>query len=105
MADNRNNASIDSENSRVQLSILGKDAARKISQKELRQMGMSHVAYVKPVSYETLKSWTGGTVELDERSNYFALFAADGTPMVVSDDRFAAVVEASERNMELKQLH
>jgi len=76
-----------------------------ISQNELREMGMAKYVYIKPISYETLIDWTQGTIELDQSSNYFALFAADGTPVIVSDDHSAALNEAKERELQLMQLH
>ncbi len=55
---------------------------RKLSQTQLMELGMSQLAYVKPV-------WLDGTTA-------FAIFAADGSPMAVAancDLAVAAIVE------------
>ncbi len=76
-----------------------------VSQTELREMGMAKYVYIKPISYETLIDWTQGSIELDHSASYFALYAADGTPVIVSDDHGAALNEAKERELQLMQLH
>lgn len=55
---------------------------RHLTQAQLMQLGMSQVAYVKPV-------WMDGQTA-------FAIFAADGSPMAVAADSelaFAAIVQ------------
>ncbi|GBQ96975.1 DUF1150 family protein [Asaia lannensis] len=55
---------------------------RRMSHQDLKEFGMSHVAYVKPVMYEGEAA--------------FAIHAADGTPMALAEDRssaFEAIVD------------
>lgn len=55
---------------------------RKVTQAQLMQLGMTHLAYVKPV-------WMNGATA-------FAIYAADGSPMAVAEDcdmAMAAIVQ------------
>jgi hypothetical protein len=50
---------------------------RRITGRQLRELGMSQLAYVKAVVYQG--------------ENAFAIHAADGTPMALAEDRDSAV--------------
>ncbi|WP_336760323.1 DUF1150 family protein [Asaia sp. VD9] len=55
---------------------------RRMTHQDLKEFGMSRVAYVKPVVYEGEAA--------------FAIHAADGTPMALAEDRssaFEAIVD------------
>ena len=58
---------------------------RKLSPEQFAQLGMTHVAYVKPV---IVNGTTG-----------FAIHAADGTPMAVADDRDVAIAAIVQHEM------
>lgn len=49
---------------------------RHMTHQDLKDFGMSHVAYVKPIIYEGEAA--------------FAIHAADGTPMALAEDRISA---------------
>ena len=58
---------------------------RKVTQEQLMQLGMTHLAYVKPV-------WMDGTTA-------FAIYAADGSPMAVAADCDMAVAAIVQHEM------
>ena len=58
---------------------------RKLSPEQFAQLGMTHVAYVKPV---IVNGTTG-----------FAIHAADGTPMAGADDRDVAIAAIVQHEM------
>jgi len=58
---------------------------RKLSQEQFAQLGMTHVAYVKPV----IVNGTAG----------FAIHAADGTPMAMAADRDVAIAAIVQHEM------
>ena len=58
---------------------------RHLSQQQLAQLGVSHIAYVKPVSTD------GGIA--------FAIHAADGTPMAIAADQDVAVAAIRQHEM------
>jgi hypothetical protein len=58
---------------------------RKLSAEQFAQLGMTHVAYVKPV----IVNGTAG----------FAIHAADGTPMAMATDREVAIAAIMQHEM------
>ena len=64
---------------------------RKLTQAQLMQLGMSQLAYVKPV-------WMDGETA-------FAIFAADGSPMAVAADFDLAVAAIVQHEMVLALVH
>jgi hypothetical protein len=64
---------------------------RHLSEEQLAALGMSHIAYVKPVV-------VNGVVG-------FAIHAADGTPMAVAGDRDVAVAAIVQHEMHALSVH
>jgi hypothetical protein len=58
---------------------------RHLSEQQLAALGVSHIAYVKPVMVNGVQG--------------FAIHAADGTPMAVAGDREVAVAAVMEHEM------
>ncbi len=64
---------------------------RHLSAEQLAQLGVSHIAYVKPV---TVNGQSG-----------FAIHAADGTPMAVAGDREVAMAAILQHEMHPLSVH
>lgn len=64
---------------------------RHLSAEQLAQLGMSQLAYVKPI----VMNGTPG----------FAIHAADGTPMAVANDREVAVAAIMQHEMVAASVH
>jgi hypothetical protein len=58
---------------------------RHLSEQQLAALGVSHIAYVKPVTVNGIQG--------------FAIHAADGTPMAVAGDREVAVAAVMQHEM------
>ena len=58
---------------------------RHLSEQQLAALGVSHIAYVKPVMVNGVQG--------------FAIHAADGTPMAVAGDREVAVAAVVQHEM------
>jgi hypothetical protein len=58
---------------------------RKLSPEQFAQLGMTHVAYVKPV--------------IVNGNSGFAIHAADGTPMALADNRDVAIAAIVQHEM------
>jgi len=58
---------------------------RHLSEQQLAALGVSHIAYVKPVMLNGVQG--------------FAIHAADGTPMAVADNRDVAVAAVMQHEM------
>jgi hypothetical protein len=67
------------------------ETARHMSLQDLAALGLSHVAYVKPVT-------------IDGRAVY-AIHAADGTEMAVMEDRDVALTAIRVHNLEPMSVH
>jgi hypothetical protein len=64
---------------------------RHLSEEQLAALGMSHIAYVKPVVVNGVAG--------------FAIHAADGTPMAVAGDRDVAVAAIVQHEMHPLSVH
>jgi len=64
---------------------------RHLSEEQLATLGMSHIAYVKPVVINGVAG--------------FAIHAADGTPMAVAGDRDVAVAAIVQHEMHPLSVH
>jgi len=64
---------------------------RHLSEQQLAALGVSHIAYVKPVMVNGVRG--------------FAIHAADGTPMAVAGDRDVAVAAVMQHEMLAVSVH
>jgi hypothetical protein len=64
---------------------------RHLSEQQLAALGMSHIAYVKPVVIDGVAG--------------FAIHAADGTPMAVAGDRDVAIAAIMQHEMHPLSVH
>ena len=68
-------------------------------------LGGGKIAYVKPVRSEDVHSLYPQAPELQPGLHLFALHAADGTPILVTDSREAAVANALSHELETVSVH
>jgi hypothetical protein len=68
-------------------------------------LGGGRIAYVKPVRSEDVHSLYPEAPELQPGLRLFALHAADGTPILVTDSREAAVANALTHELETVSVH
>ena len=68
-------------------------------------LGGGKIAYVKPVRSEDVHSLYPQAPELQPGLHLFALHAADGTPILVTDSREAAVANALTHELETVSVH
>jgi hypothetical protein len=76
-----------------------------ISPEALAALGGGKVAYVKAVRSEDVKSMFPQAPELQPGMQLFALHAADGTPIMLTDSREAAVANAWSHELETVSVH
>jgi hypothetical protein len=68
-------------------------------------LGGGKVAYVKPIRSEDVHSLYPQAPELEPGMKLFALHAADGTPILVTDSREAAIANAMTHELETVSVH
>jgi len=76
-----------------------------ISAEALAGLGGGKVAYVKAVRSEDVKSLFPQAPQLEPGVQLFALHAADGTPIMLTDSREAAVANAWSHELETVSVH
>lgn len=68
-------------------------------------LGGGKIAYVKPIRSEDVHSLYPQAPELEPGLRLFALHAADGTPILVTDSREAAIANAITHELEMVSVH
>ena len=79
------------------------DAA--MSAEQLSHLGEGAVAYVRPIRSEDVKALFPQAPDIQPGLKLFALLAADGTPIVVTDTRDAAIANAWQNELEMVSVH
>lgn len=72
---------------------------------QLASLGGGRVAYLKPIRSEEVSRLFPAAPAIQPGLQLFALVAADGTPIVVTDSRDAAVANAMSQELEMVSLH
>ncbi len=76
-----------------------------MTEKDFTVLGGGKVAYVKPIRSEDVHSLYPQAPELEPGMQLFALHAADGTPILVTDSREAAIANAMTHELETVSVH
>jgi hypothetical protein len=76
-----------------------------MSQLELGRLGGGQIAYIKPLSAEEATRLFPAMQGIPTGIQLFALNAADGTPIALTDSRNAAVGHAMEDELAVASLH
>jgi hypothetical protein len=76
-----------------------------ISLEALADLGEGKIAYVKTIRSEDVQKHFPQAPELAPGLKLFALHAADGTPIMITDSREAAVANAWSHELEAMSVH
>jgi len=76
-----------------------------ITQEALAHLGDGEIAYVKPIRSEDVAKQFPQAPEMAPGIMLFALHAADGTPIMLTDTREAAVANAWSQELEAVSVH
>jgi hypothetical protein len=76
-----------------------------MSQIELARLGGGEVAYIKTLSSDDARRMFPAIEGLPPGINLYALHAADGTPIALTDTRQAALSHAMEGELAVASLH
>ncbi|WP_366512393.1 DUF1150 domain-containing protein [Hyphomicrobium sp.] len=76
-----------------------------MSEIELARLGGGQVAYIKTMSSDEALQMFPAIEDLPRGINLFALHAADGTPIALTDTRQAALSHAMDGELEIASVH
>ncbi len=71
----------------------------------LAELGDGKLAYVKAIRSDDVPRIFPGAPDLDPGLDLFALLAADGSPIMITDSRDAALANAWENDLETVSVH
>jgi hypothetical protein len=93
-------------NGRTKSEVQAQDAMpANVSPQQLAQIGEGHIAYLKPMKSEEIRKAFPDVTNLAPGLQLFALFGADGAPLVLADTRAAALANAWEQELQTVSLH
>lgn len=81
------------------------NASPEVSPEALANLGEGLIAYVKPIRSEDVRGLFPQVPELAPGLNLFVLHAADGTPIMLTDSREAAVANAWSHELQAVSVH
>jgi hypothetical protein len=76
-----------------------------MSEKAFAGLGDGKIAYVKPIRSEDVNDLYPEAPEMQPGLQLFALHSADGTPILLTDSREAALANAWSQELETVSLH
>lgn len=76
-----------------------------VSPEALASMGEGHIAYVKQIRSEDVPSLFPQAPQIAPGLKLFTLNAADGTPIMLTDSREAAIANAWSNELEALSVH
>jgi hypothetical protein len=76
-----------------------------ITQEALAQLGDGELAYVKPIRSEDVQKLFPQAAQIAPGVQLFTLHAADGTPIMLTDTREAALANAWSQELEPVSVH
>ncbi len=76
-----------------------------ISPEALAHMGDGEIAYVKTIRSEDVRTMFPQAPDIAPGLQLFALHAADGTPIMLTDSREAAIANAWSQELETVSVH
>jgi hypothetical protein len=76
-----------------------------MSPEALAHLGDGQIAYVKTIRSEDVRALFPQVPEIEPGLKLFALHAADGTPIMLTDSREAAIANAMSQQLETVSVH
>ena len=92
-------------NNGIESNSFGADQEPLMSDEEFADLGAGEWAYIKTLTSEEAQAAFPTVDDLPAGIDLFALLAADGTPLVLTDDEGTAISHAIGDDLELAMLH
>lgn len=85
--------------------MLLREATARLSLSELALLGSGEVGYIRKMRSEEVSKCFPEAPEIDPTLDLWALFAADGTPILLTDNRSSTFFKAAEDELKTVSLH
>lgn len=85
--------------------MLLKQATAKLTENELAHLGAGEVGYIRKMRFEDISRCFPEAPEIDPTLDLWALFGADGTPILLTDNRSSTFFKAAEDDLRTVSLH
>ena len=76
-----------------------------ISPLELARMGGGRIAYIRPIRVEEAMRILGAPIQAPPDAELYAVFHADGQPLLIADSRAGALANVLENDLEPASVH
>ncbi len=85
--------------------MLLKNATARLTQSELAHLGSGEVGYIRKMRSEEVSRCFPEAPDIDPSLDLWALFGADGTPILLTDNRSSTFFKAAEDDLKTVSLH
>lgn len=85
--------------------MLLKNVNARLSQSELAHLGAGEVGYIRKMRYDEISRCFPEAPDVDPALDLWALFGADGTPILLTDNRSSTFFKAAEDDLKTVSLH
>ncbi|MEZ2130891.1 MULTISPECIES: DUF1150 family protein [unclassified Sinorhizobium] len=85
--------------------MMMKEATARLTQSELAHLGNGEVAYIRKMRTEEVSRCFPEAPDIDPSVDLWALFGADGTPILLTDNRSSTFFKAAEDELKTVSLH
>ncbi|MBB3287446.1 MULTISPECIES: DUF1150 family protein [Rhizobium] len=85
--------------------MLLKEATARLTQTELADIGTGEVAYIRKMDWSEVSRCFPEAPDIDPDVDLWALFGADGTPILLTDNRSSTFYRAAEDELKTVSLH
>ncbi|MBN8950002.1 MULTISPECIES: DUF1150 family protein [unclassified Rhizobium] len=85
--------------------MLLKEATARLTQSELANIGTGEVGYIRKMDWSEVSRCFPEAPDIDPDVDLWALFGADGTPILLTDNRSSTFYRAAEDELKTVSLH
>ncbi|MGM4979740.1 MULTISPECIES: BQ00720 family protein [Rhizobium] len=85
--------------------MLLKEANARLTESELANIGTGEVAYIRKMDWNEVSRCFPEAPDIDPDVDLWALFGADGTPILLTDNRSSTFYRAAEDELKTVSLH
>lgn len=85
--------------------MMMKEVNADLTQSELAHLGAGEVGYIRKIRSDEVSRCFPEAPEIDPTLDLWALFGADGTPILLTDNRSSTFFKAAEDDLKTVSLH